>query len=83
MVWDRFSRLFFETVSEKQWLAHILCTAYKSQPCEPTSLNLGNYGQGTVSFLIRTGINMGQGKEKRLELLLEDLVWGRLVGKLM
>ena len=43
-LWDRFSRLFFETVSEKQWLAHILCTAYKSQPCEPTSLNRGSYG---------------------------------------
>ena len=63
-----FSRLFSKTASEKQWLGHILCTAYKSQPCEPTSLNLGSYSQGTVGFLIRTGINMGQGKEKRLEL---------------
>ena len=75
--------MFFKTVSEKHWLGHILCTAYKSQPCEPTSLNLGSYSQGTVGFLIRTGINTGQGKEKRLELLLEDLIWSRLVGKLM
>lgn len=72
--------MFFKTASEKQWLGHSLCTAYKSQPCEPTSLNLGSYSQGTVGFLIRTGINMGQGKEKRLELLLEDLIWSRLVG---